>query len=215
MADIVHVKALDKKSRIKPTISFLSYKNNCHLFCESYLEVDCCLYREFEPSIVAYTTQPTTYSYIYHGKMRTYTPDALVYYKDGHLEFEEIKPVEKSIEPKFLEKFTFLQGIHKKVIKIDLVLNNGMFESKQHWLNCQKLYHFIGKPFDVDYWRINSRHLPVKLAMQELIHFLKKSNFDAVDMAYQLVARNIYSTDMNKEILITSELVKTNADSFY
>lgn len=210
MADPVHVKALDKKSRVKPTIRFFSYKNNCMLFCESYFEVECCLYRELDASVIAYVTQPITYSYDHYGKKRTYTPDALVKYKDGNIEFEEVKPIPETVKPKFIKKFEFIEELHRKIIKVPIILNTGQFKSKTQKANFEQLYNCLALPFDTDYWTASFEFLPKNLTLIDLQTLLKESKLDEM-IAFKLIAKNIYSTDLNEKISLNSVLEKCNA----
>lgn len=209
MSDDIHVKKLDRKSRIKPTIKFYSYKNNIMLFCESYFEMDCCLYREFDSDVLAYTTQPMTYSYDYYGKTRTYTPDALVKYKDGTQEFEEIKPLQKTQDKKFIDKFEFLKALHQTIIKVPLVLNTGKFESQVHKVNCYQLYNCLAMPFDMVYWKEFFDYLPYHLTLKNLQAFLKQSSFDGMT-AFQLIANGFYLANLNVNLSTESILEKNH-----
>lgn len=209
MNDEITVKKLDRTSLIKPTIHFHSHKNKRMLFCESYLEVDCCLFREFDSTIAAYTTQPTTYSYKYYGNTRTYTPDAVVEYTNGNVEFEEVKPPSEAVKPKFVTKFEFLQELHNTVIKIPLVLNTGKFVSPIQKANYQQLYNCLSLPFDVDYWRKCYDYLPTTISLFDLKELLNKSDIDGMN-AFQLIARNVYLTDLTQSLSLNTILEKNN-----
>lgn len=210
MNDEITVKKLDRMSLIKPTIHFYSHKNKRMLFCESYFEVDCCLFREFDSTIAAYTTQPTTYSYKYYGKTRTYTPDAIVEYTNGNVEFEEVKPPSEAVKPKFVTKFEFLQELHNTVIKIPLILNTGKFVSPIQKVNYEQLYNCLALPFDADYWRECYDYLPTTISLFDLKELLKKSNIDEF-IAFQLIAKNIYLTDLSQKLSLNSILEKSHA----
>lgn len=209
MTDIPHVKKLDRKSRIKPTLHFFSRKNNRMLFCESYFEAECCLFREFDSNVIAYATQPITYSYDYYGKSRSYTPDALVQYKDGYSEFEEIKPITEALKQKFIDKFEYLKVVHNEVIKIPLILNNGRFKSNTHKVNCEQLYNCLAMPFDSDYWNDNYEYFPQSVSLFDLQQYLINSDLYA-NIAFQLIARGLYLTDLKIKLSPTSKLEKNH-----
>jgi len=177
------------------------------LFCEGYFEAECCLFREFDPNVIAYTTQPITYSYDYYGKSRSYTPDALVQYKDDYSEFEEVKPIAEALKQKFIDKFEYLKVVHNEVIKVPLILNNGRFKSNTHKVNCEQLYNCLAMPFDSDYWNNNYEYLPQSVSLLDLQKYLMKSDLYA-NVAFQLIARGLYLTDLNIKLSLTSKLEK-------
>lgn len=89
-------RVLTRYSRVKPTISFYSRKNRCMQYCESFLESDACLIREFDPNIVAYLTQPESFGYPVNGRLLRYTPDCLVKTRDRGFYYDEVKPITRA-----------------------------------------------------------------------------------------------------------------------
>jgi len=46
--------------------------------CDSYLEKDFFIQLDFDPAVIAWRAHPFQISYLYRGRLRRYTPDALV-----------------------------------------------------------------------------------------------------------------------------------------
>lgn len=59
-----------------------SKKNNTHVWFESALEKDFALLLEYDPVVSQYHEQPITIEYYVNDKLRTYTPDFLIFYRD-------------------------------------------------------------------------------------------------------------------------------------
>ena len=73
--------------RNKHVINFYSNKNECHIWCESFLERDYALLLEFDESVQSFSSQ-TEYFNVF-GKR--YTPDFCVLYASGLTEYVEVK----------------------------------------------------------------------------------------------------------------------------
>jgi hypothetical protein len=71
---------------------FFSRKMTTSHYCESATEKIACIEREFDTRILAYQTQPFSVFYVFNGQRRRYTPDAMVFWADGRVTFEEVKP---------------------------------------------------------------------------------------------------------------------------
>lgn len=81
--EIVDPRKLPKKSRVKNLINFYSWKNERHVWCESYLERDFCQVCDYKCEIVSYESQPMTVRIEYNGKSIVYTPDLLIHTLGG------------------------------------------------------------------------------------------------------------------------------------
>lgn len=80
---------------------FYSRKIGAARYCESATEKIACIEREFEPTIVAYQTQPFSVFYTMNGQRRRYTPDAMVLWSDGNITFEEVKLENWKVDAEF------------------------------------------------------------------------------------------------------------------
>lgn len=80
---------------------FPSLINNKAMKPESNLEMSFMYYLEFDDNVEKYQAQPVS---ITSDKVKRYTPDFLVKYKNGKFKFIEIKPKKFALEPSFIEK---------------------------------------------------------------------------------------------------------------
>lgn len=120
-----YIRLLDNYSRVKPAATFLSFKTRCHQYCESYVEIDACITREFSPLIDTYITQPASFGYRLKdgSRLLRYTPDALVRTVCGQYYYEEVKPYNRTLSKKFERRFKFLQRLFETIIGVPLKLN--------------------------------------------------------------------------------------------
>ncbi|WP_341906265.1 TnsA endonuclease N-terminal domain-containing protein [Fluviicola taffensis] len=77
---MVKRKFITKYTSLSGVIS--SKKNLTHVWFESALEKDFALLLEYHPTVNRYTEQPVTIEYMVNDKVRVYTPDFLVHFKD-------------------------------------------------------------------------------------------------------------------------------------
>lgn len=84
---------------------FASRKNRRMVRCESLLEMHFLYLAEFARNVVSFDEQPVTIGYHLNGRMRRYTPDFVLRWRDGNQWFVEVKPAELLALPKNQEKF--------------------------------------------------------------------------------------------------------------
>lgn len=161
------VRTLDSYSRVKPTATFPSLKTRCHQYCESYVEIDACIAREFSTEIDTYITQPTSFGYRLKdgSRLRRYTPDALVRTIYGHYYYEEVKPYWVTLTEKFIRQFEVLQ-----------------------WL----FEHVIGVPLELNY--ANTKHPDKSIANYELLYAYRERTVPI--KASQIISSNIWSSSI-------------------
>ncbi|HIF9452186.1 TnsA endonuclease N-terminal domain-containing protein [Photobacterium damselae] len=102
----MYIRNLRKPSPNKNIYKFSSLKNQDVVMCESRLERDCCYHFEYDLDVVQYESQPEGFCYDFNGKKRPYTPDFLVTYHDGTLEYVEVKPYSKTLSKTFKQEFS-------------------------------------------------------------------------------------------------------------
>ncbi|WP_305812118.1 TnsA endonuclease N-terminal domain-containing protein [Photobacterium leiognathi] len=102
----MYIRNLRKPSPNKNIYKFSSLKNRDAVMCEGSLEKDCCYHFEYDPDVVQYESQPEGFYYDFDGKKRPYTPDFLVTYLDGTVEYVEVKPHSKTLSKKFKQEFS-------------------------------------------------------------------------------------------------------------
>ncbi|MDW2312502.1 Tn7 transposase TnsA N-terminal domain-containing protein [Vibrio sp. 1075] len=106
--------------------------------CESSLEYDCCYYLEYSDDVVSYQSQPKSYSFSYQGKEHPYTPDFLVHKKDGTSYLIEVKPLSKTFQPEFQDKFRQNQFMANELGTSLLLVTDRQIRNEVH-LNNLKL----------------------------------------------------------------------------
>ena len=117
----MYIRNLRKPSANKNVFKFASAKTKSTILCESSIEFDACFHHEYDENVLFYESQPKGYYYILDGQSRSYTPDALVKYRNGKLQFIEYKPSSKKSDVSFQREFTAKQKAAQK-LGIQLIL---------------------------------------------------------------------------------------------
>ncbi|MFT6915601.1 MAG: hypothetical protein ACJAWL_001910 [Motiliproteus sp.] len=131
----MYIRNLNKPSPVKNIFKFASPKMGRMLTLESALERDACFHFEYSPDIASYEAQPEGYHYSYQGKELPYTPDFLVTDSVNGARFVEVKPVAKTVNPEFRQKFISRQEsarllgvplvlVTERQIRVNPILNN-------------------------------------------------------------------------------------------
>lgn len=107
-------RTINKANTHRIAANSYSFKNRCTLPKESLHEKNIGCSLEFNKDINRYTTQPLTFmNSAGEPGWRQYTPDLLIEYHDGTLEFGEIKLFSMTQKESFQSKFE----LHKRVVK--------------------------------------------------------------------------------------------------
>lgn len=160
---------LDKTSRVKPSILHYSHLNMMMVFTESHLETKSVLTYEYDSSIKCYLTQPATFTIEVDGKKVPHTPDVVVIYHDGTVEFIQIKPDKKTKDKEYLRRFKQIVKFFKKELGVDYKLKTeASFGEGKYIENLQQLYAFLDVELTTE---INNKilaELPLSLTILEL-----------------------------------------------
>lgn len=117
---------------------FPSRKMNRMIHWESQLERDAILLFEFSHGVSAYREQPHTTKYVLDEKIRRYTPDFELTLKSNEVQYVEVKPAEKLLDPvermrfKNIERhylrygFTFWIFLDHQIRQAELLVNLGL-----------------------------------------------------------------------------------------
>lgn len=190
------------KHRSKHTINFFSEKNDCHLWCESFLERKYALHCEFDESVERYCTQPEYFSV--YGKR--YTPDFLIQYKSGLSEYIEIKHSYYMSEDFFL-KHKQRKRIIYETTRLDLILLSekdfNRIESENYELLRQ--YRDIDTALLID----EISRLPNRLTLSKLEKAIGKISGTTRAHAWALVAKQHYHFDVTKPLNADSVLMRS------
>lgn len=102
---------------------------------ESALEFDACFHLEYSHDISSYEAQPEGFIYQFNGSPCPYTPDFKINHSVNGFQFLEIKPLQKTNDPEFIERFKAKRAqsadngiplilVTEKQIRIDPILCN-------------------------------------------------------------------------------------------
>lgn len=143
-----------KHSRVKNLFKFASLKMDSIMTVESALEFDTCFHFEYLPDVISFEAQPEGFYYSFNGKELPYTPDFLVVDKVNGTRFVEVKPVTKTANPDFREKFICRQEraielgapvilVTERQIRLNPILNNLKLLHRYAGLQSFTDLHFI------------------------------------------------------------------------
>ena len=143
-----------KHSRVKNLFKFASLKMDSIMTVESVLEFDTCFHFEYSPDVISFEAQPEGFYYSFNGKELPYTPDFLVVDKVNGTRFVEVKPVTKTANPDFREKFICRQEraielgapvilVTERQIRLNPILNNLKLLHRYAGLQSFTDLHFI------------------------------------------------------------------------
>lgn len=143
-----------KHSRVKNLFKFASLKMDSIMTVESALEFDTCFHFEYSPDVISFEAQPEGFYYSFNGKELPYTPDFLVVDKVNGTRFVEVKPVTKTANPDFRERFICRQEraielgapvilVTERQIRLNPILNNLKLLHRYAGLQSFTDLHFI------------------------------------------------------------------------
>ena len=143
-----------KHSRVKNLFKFASLKMDSIMTVESALEFDTCFHFEYSPDVISFEAQPEGFYYSFNGKELPYTPDFLVVHKVNGTRFVEVKPVTKTANPDFRERFICRQEraielgapviwVTERQIRLNPILNNLKLLHRYAGLQSFTDLHFI------------------------------------------------------------------------
>lgn len=135
---------LDKTSRVKPSILHYSHLGCLMAYAESHNEGKHLLTFEYDKSIKHYLTQPATFTIEVDGKMVPHTPDVVVIYHDGTVEFIQIKPEKKAKDKEFLRRFNQIVNFFNEELSVQYTLRTEASFGKGKYIeNLQQLYAYL------------------------------------------------------------------------
>ena len=90
---------------------FFSQKNARLVRCESLLEAKVLRLLEFARDVVSYSEQPPRLRIRLSGRVRNYTPDFAVQWRDGAVWILEVKPLDISLREEMQERFAAARAV--------------------------------------------------------------------------------------------------------
>lgn len=182
---------------------FPSIKCGRLLHLEYGLERDRATILEFDPSVIFFQEQPFTLEYADDGDIRSKYPDFLVYYDDGSVVVEEVKPASEASDPEIkrtfeLEKKALAHHGYGFAVVTELEIRSGLLLS-----NSKKL-----KPY---------RRTAVSAVLREnvlaALRACEMTGRDLIrqvyglthDLLLSLLSQSLISTDLSLPLTLESQ----------
>ena len=204
---------LERCSRVKESIAFFSHKNQSMQYCESRLEANAALIREFDCTIVRYLTQPQSFGYKKNRRVLRYTPDALVQLLDGTFYYDEVKPFAIYQKTLVHHHYQYLVKLFDQIIGHPLRINTANSKYSNMLIpNLQRLYFFLRQSFDITAAKELIQKLPSKsLCLAELASLCKQNGMQP-SFSCQLVANQYFAIPTQELLLPTTQLEFIHAE---
>lgn len=204
-------RTINRANTHKIAASSYSFKSHSMQSQESLHEINICDSLEFNKHIKRYITQPLTFmnTAAEHG-WRQYTPDLLVEYKDGTLEFGEIKLFSVSQKESFQSKFERHKRIVKERTGKKLVIFSEQNLPFEKLIQFKQLKPFLGIQLDP---QIDNQVIDLlkdkRLSVREVESFVVALGAQS-QYAMALVAHDLLKTiDLN--VITRNSLVELSA----
>jgi hypothetical protein len=201
---------LDKTSRVKPAILHYSHLNLLMAYAESHHEAKVILTLEYDKEIKCFLTQPATFTIEVDGKMVPHTPDIVVIYHDGTVEFIQIKPEKKAKNKEYLRRFNQLVKFFKKELGVNYTLRTEeSFGEGKYIENLQQLYAYLDVKLTLRTTNKIMTELPSSMTISALEHLCIKHKKTDI-YAWALIAQGHFSYDCSKILTKKSSITPTH-----
>jgi hypothetical protein len=135
---------------------FPSRKMGRMIHWESQLERDAVLLLEFSSGIAKFREQPIRTYYSFDGKTRRYTPDFELTFHSGEIQFIEVKPLQKSLDPTESHRLTKIREHFENSGRTFRIITETEIRKAQLLENLRVLFryrHAALDAFDRRKWR--------------------------------------------------------------
>ncbi len=201
---------LDKTSRVKPSILHYSHLNSLMAYAESHHELKNILTLEYDKTIKHYLTQPATFTIEVDGKMIPHTPDVVVIYHHGTVEFIQIKLEEKAQDQEYLRRFNQIVKFFKRELDVDYTLKTeASFKKGKYIENLQQLYSYLDIKLNPQTTEYIMKGVPSSLTISQLEQSCLLHNQNDL-YAWALIAQGYFSYDCTKILTRKSLITKAH-----
>ncbi len=121
---------------------FPSRKMGRMIHWESQLERDVVLLLEFSPGISAFREQPIRTYYSLDGNTRRYTPDFELTFHSGEIQFIEVKPLQKALDPAESHRLTTIREHFDKSGRAFRIITETEIRQTQLLENLRVLFRY-------------------------------------------------------------------------
>jgi len=200
---------IDKTSRVKPSILHYSHLNMLMAYAESHHEAKVILTFEYDKKIKCYLTQPATFTIGVDGKRVPHTPDVVIIYHDGTVEFIQIKPEKKAKDKEYSRRFKQIVKFFKEELGVAYThRTEASFKAGKYIENLQQLYAFLDVKLTARTTNKIMTELPSALTISALEQLCIKHNKTDI-YAWALIAQGHFSYDCST-ILIKQSNITAN-----
>lgn len=113
--DLLRARKVVRRSNYGHVIKFASTKCGRMVELESLLEHDLAVLHEFNQDVIVFQEQPFRLELTLNGVVRNQFPDFLVFYDNGSVVVEEVKPFNKLSDPDITRKFEIQKEIFESL----------------------------------------------------------------------------------------------------
>lgn len=169
---------------------------------ESTLEFDACFHLEYSHDITSYEAQPEGFIYEFNERPCPYTPDFKINHSVNGFQFLEIKPVEKTNDPGFIERFKAKRAqATKNGISLILVTDNQI-RINPILYNLKLLHRYSGSRnlTSVQIFLLSEIKKLGKVSIQFLTNNIKSDEDNIFSLVLNLLAKGYLRTNITDNI---------------
>lgn len=189
-------------SRVKNLFKFVSAKMDTVFTVESALEFDACFHLEYSHDIISYEAQPEGFIYEFNGRPCPYTPDFKINHAVSEFQFLEIKPVGKTNDADFIERFKAKRvQATKNGISLILVTENQI-RINPILYNLKLLHRYSGSRHltSVQIFILSEIKKLGKVSIQFLTNNIKSDEDNIFSLVLNLLAKGYLRTNITDNI---------------
>jgi hypothetical protein len=181
------------------TLCRIADDKGIHHDAESLLEADNLIRHLLDPNVVSFEAQPMTLRYPYEGRMRRYTPDVLVVYRDRTVpEIQEVKPSVKVLTDDFRTWERIIRTLVEQTGATFRVVTEVDLRREPRHTNLQILHRYWKWPIDQRQRReVLSWFHEAQIALGELRRRAALASIP-VGVIFHLLARSELTIDLDQ-----------------
>ncbi|MBY5946009.1 TnsA endonuclease N-terminal domain-containing protein [Photobacterium rosenbergii] len=173
--------------KVKAITSFPSNKHSKAQLCESTLEKEICLIKDFDSRVVKRLTQPFTIDF---GDFR-YTPDAITREIDGQEYIEEVKPAYELDKPRVINR---LREVERRLLREGIkfrIITDELTSDRLYIANLWQLYRHRSYPHDLSWMQEARSIFGASCLLGNLQEWLHAQNIDIASLYYSIAHQMI------------------------
>lgn len=183
---------------------------------EQLLELDSLYLFEFAPQVVDIREQPFKLSYAMGNKIRRYTPDYALTFRDGSVLVVEVKPERSLAKPEVREKLLHVQESMARQGHQFIVLSSASIRAPHRLDNLKQLHRYLRQSLPLE-TRRTLRQFKDRLAGQPLLTLdgLTQALGSPESVALHLLAHGELSCDLDQPLTLNTLITLTKQEADY